>query len=72
MDDMALIHSDTEELQHMLNITNETAKRYHIKFGTEKKPNFNTWQNETTTQTRGRPTTTTILPQDINKGKHRN
>jgi len=36
MDDVALIHNDTEELQHMLNITNETAKRYHIKFGTEK------------------------------------
>ena len=36
MDDVALIHNDTEEIQHMLNITNETAKRYHIKFGTEK------------------------------------
>ena len=36
MDDVVLIHHDKEEIQKMLNITNEIAKRYHIKFGKEK------------------------------------
>ncbi len=36
MDDVALIHHDIEELQQMLDITDEIAKRYHIKFGKAK------------------------------------
>ena len=36
MDDVALIHKNKNELQKMLNITDEIAKRYHIKFGQEK------------------------------------
>ena len=36
MDDVVLIHHDKEEIQKMLNITDEIAKRYHIKFGKEK------------------------------------
>ena len=36
MDDVVLIHRDNEEIQKMLSITNEIAKRYHIKFGKEK------------------------------------
>ena len=36
MDDVVLIHHDKEEIQKMLSITNEIAKRYHIKFGKEK------------------------------------
>jgi hypothetical protein len=36
MDDVALIHEDKNELQTLLDITDETAKRYHIKFGKEK------------------------------------
>ena len=36
MDDVVLIHHDKEEIQKMLNIINEIAKRYHIKFGKEK------------------------------------
>ena len=36
MDDIALIHHDDKELQKMLNITEEIAKRYHIKFSEAK------------------------------------
>jgi hypothetical protein len=36
MDDVALIHHEPNVLQNMLNITDDIAKRYHIKFGTEK------------------------------------
>ena len=36
MDDVALIHHDKEEIQRMLNITDEIANRYHIKFGQDK------------------------------------
>ena len=36
MDDVALIHHDKNELQKMLNITEDISKRYHIKFGKEK------------------------------------
>ena len=36
MDDVALIHHDREELQKMLNITEDIARRYHIQFGKEK------------------------------------
>ena len=33
MDDVALFHHDKEELQNMLDITDDIATRYHIKFG---------------------------------------
>ena len=36
MDDVALISSDTDELQAMLNITHDIASRYHIEFGEAK------------------------------------
>ena len=36
MDDVALIHKNKDELQKMLNITEEISKRYHLKFGQEK------------------------------------
>ena len=36
MDDVLLISTDPNELQDMLNITNEIANRYHIEFGKEK------------------------------------
>ena len=36
MDDVALIVTNTKELQSMLNITNQIANKYHIKFGKEK------------------------------------
>ena len=36
MDDVVLVHHDKEEIQKMLNITDDIAKRYHIKFGKEK------------------------------------
>ena len=36
MDDVVLIHHDKEELQKMLNTTNDIARRFHIKFGREK------------------------------------
>ena len=36
MDDVALIATDPENLQKMLNITNEVANRYHIEFGEPK------------------------------------
>ncbi len=36
MDDVALIHNDKQELQKMMNTTNEIAKRYHIEFGAPK------------------------------------
>ena len=36
MDDVALIHNDPDELQKMLDITNEIANRYRIVFGEEK------------------------------------
>ena len=36
MDDVVLIHHDKEEIQKMLNITDDIAMRYHIKFGKEK------------------------------------
>ena len=37
MDDVLLISTDPNELQDMLNITNEIANRYHIEFGKEKR-----------------------------------
>ena len=36
MDDVALITKDKEDMQTLLDITNEIAMRYHIKFGKEK------------------------------------
>ena len=36
MDDVVLIHHNKEEIQKMLDITDDIAKRYHIKFGKEK------------------------------------
>jgi len=36
MDDVALVAKDAEDMQEMLRITNEIARRYHIKFGEEK------------------------------------
>ena len=36
MDDVALIANNRKEMQAMLNITDDTAKKYHIKFGDEK------------------------------------
>ena len=36
MDDVCLIHSDRDELQQMLDITNHVAKKYHIEFGAAK------------------------------------
>ena len=36
MDDVVLVSHDPEEIQEMLNITNEIAGRYHIEFGKEK------------------------------------
>ena len=36
VDDVALLSTDEMELQHMLNITEQTAKRYRIEFGKEK------------------------------------
>jgi hypothetical protein len=36
VDDVALIHKDRNELQNMLDTTNEIANRYRIKFGREK------------------------------------
>ena len=36
MDDVALIHTDNKQVQDMLDITQEIANRYHIKFGKEK------------------------------------
>ena len=36
MDDVPLFHHDKEELQRMLDITDDIATRYHIKFGKEK------------------------------------
>ena len=36
MDDVALIHHNKDELQEMLNVTEDISKRYHIKFGKEK------------------------------------
>ena len=36
MDDVALITTNGKELQSMLNITNQIANKYHIKFGKEK------------------------------------
>ena len=36
MDDVALVSSDTDELQAMLNITHDIASRYHIEFGEAK------------------------------------
>ena len=36
MDDVALIHKNKDELQKMLNITDEISKRYHLIFGQEK------------------------------------
>ena len=36
MDDVVLVSGDQQELQKMLNITNEIAGRYHIEFGKEK------------------------------------
>ena len=36
MDDVALIHHDRDELQRILDITEDIAIRYHIQFGKEK------------------------------------
>ena len=36
MDDVCFIHSDRDELQQMLDITNHVAKKYHIEFGAAK------------------------------------
>ena len=36
MDDVALIATKPEEMQEMLNLTENVAKRYHILFGREK------------------------------------
>lgn len=36
MDDVVLIHEDPDELQRMLDITNEVAMKYHIEFGAAK------------------------------------
>ena len=36
MDDVCLIHSDRDELQQMIDITNHVAKKYHIEFGAAK------------------------------------
>ena len=36
MDDVALFHNDPKELQKMLDVTDDIAKRFHIKFGKEK------------------------------------
>ena len=36
MDDVCLIHSDRNELQQMLDVTNHVAKKYHIEFGAAK------------------------------------
>ncbi len=36
VDDVALMSTDEKQLQEMLNITNETAKKYRIEFGKEK------------------------------------
>ena len=36
MDDVALISNNEEEMDEMLNITNDIARKYHIKFGQEK------------------------------------
>ena len=36
VDDVALITSDKEEMQRMLNIVDDIAKRYHIEFGKDK------------------------------------
>ena len=36
MDDVALVSSDIDELQAMLNITHDIASRYHIEFGEAK------------------------------------
>ncbi len=36
VDDLALFSTDVDELQEILDITDETAKRYRIKFGKEK------------------------------------
>ena len=33
MDDVALIHYDTETLQQMMECTNDEARRYHVEFG---------------------------------------
>jgi hypothetical protein len=36
MDDVAFMSTEQEEMQELLNITNEISKRYHIEFGKEK------------------------------------
>ena len=36
MDDVVLIHHEKEEIQKMLDTTNDIAKRFHIQFGKEK------------------------------------
>ena len=50
MDDVALIHHDKDELQKMLDITDDIAKRYHIKFGKEKSQILTIGKNESTPQ----------------------
>ena len=35
MDDVTLIHKNKDELQEMLNITDEISKRHHLEFGQE-------------------------------------
>ena len=36
MDDVVLLHTDKNQMQHMLNTTHDIASRYRIQFGTEK------------------------------------
>ena len=51
MDDIALIHHDKEELQKMIDTTDDIAKRYHIKFGKEKSQIITIGKNVITTPT---------------------
>ena len=48
MDDVALIHKNKIELQKMLDITDEVAKRYHVKFGQEKSQTITIGKNQET------------------------
>ena len=48
MDDVALIHKNKTELQKMLLITDEVAKRYHNKFGQEKSQTITIGKNQET------------------------
>ena len=48
MDDVALIHKNKIKLQKMLDITDEVAKRYHVKFGPEKSQTITIGKNQET------------------------